>query len=211
MKTMMTYNTYKKEFFRGLLILLAILGILALTMLSVQAQTPYKLGSGSQIKVSGTSNVHDWNMVATNFTADATFKIKGGQLQDLSTLLFVLPVTNLNGKEELLTTRAHKALKAKEYSKIAFKLTNATVIPGQKIIKTTGNLTIAGVTKLVNLQTSYVVNADESITCKGTQEIKMGDYGIKAPSYMMGAMKTGDKVTIDILLKLNKNILLSKK
>jgi polyisoprenoid-binding protein YceI len=208
---MLTYNTFKNEFFRGLLILLAILGILALTMLSVQAQTNYKLGPGSQIKVSGTSNVHDWDMVSSNFTADAAFTLKGKQVQDLKTLVFVLPVTSLKSKEDLLTTRAHKALKAKENSKIGFKLTNASLIPGQKIIKATGNLTIAGVTKLVNLQTSYVVNADESITCKGTQEIKMSDYGIKAPSYMMGAMKTGNEVTIDILLKLNKNILLSQK
>jgi len=202
MKTMITYTAIKKDFFKSLLILLAIPSMLALTFTSVQGQTLYKQVAGSQIKVNGTSNIHDWDMVATNFTTTATFKTTGGQLQDLTALSFVLPVTNLKSKEDLLNTRAYTALKAEQYDKITFKMTKATVIPVQKIIKATGNLTISGVTNPVELQTSYVVNVDGSITCKGSQTVKMSDYKIKAPSFMMGALKTGDAVTIDMLLKL---------
>ncbi|WP_394336243.1 hypothetical protein [Adhaeribacter arboris] len=61
-----------------------------------------------------------------------------------------------------------------------------------------------GVSNQVNLRTSYVLNQDESISCEGSQKIKMSDYKIKAPTYMMGALKTGDDVTINILLKLQK-------
>jgi polyisoprenoid-binding protein YceI len=83
-------------------------------------------------------------------------------------------------------------------------LTDATVVPQQKIINATGNLTIAGVSRVITLKTSYVVNADESITCKGTETVKMSNHNIKAPSFMMGALKTGDAVTIDFVLKLKK-------
>jgi len=204
MKAMIIYTAMKKDFIRGLLILLVIPSMLALTLSSVQGQTTYRQVAGSQIKVTGTSNLHDWDMVATNFTTTAAFKTTGGQLQDLTALSFVLPVTNLKSKEELLNTRAYTALKAEQFDKITFKLTKATVIPAQKIIKATGNLTISGVTNPVELQTNYVVNADESITCRGTQTVKMSDYKIKAPSFMMGALKTGDVVTIDMLLKLKK-------
>ncbi|GEO07166.1 hypothetical protein AAE02nite_48300 [Adhaeribacter aerolatus] len=211
MRTTITYADFKNDFFKALFILLAIFGIMAITILSVRGQTPYKMMTGSNIKVSGTSNVHDWNMQASNVTCEANLKMKNGQLQNLNSLHFVLPVNNLKSKDKLMDTRTYKALKAKEYPEISFKLINASVVSQQKIINATGNLTIAGVTNQVNLQTSYVENSDESITCKGTKSIKMNDFKMKAPSYMMGALKTGNEVTIDILLKLKKTELLTTK
>ncbi|MDB5121582.1 MAG: YceI family protein [Sphingobacteriales bacterium] len=61
---------------------------------------------------------------------------------------------------------------------------------------------ISGVTKKVEINSSYVLNADESVTMKATKAIKMSDYNIKAPSFMLGALKTGDDLSISILLKL---------
>jgi polyisoprenoid-binding protein YceI len=176
---------------------------LFLSTVNAQGQTSYKIIPGSTIKVFGTSNLHDWNMTASTFTCDASFKVKDGELQDLSALSFSLPVTNLKSKEDLMDTRAYKALKASEFNKITFKLKDASIMPQQKI-KATGNLTIGGVTKEVVIMTSYVLNSDETITCKGSELVKMSDHGMKAPSFMMGALKTGNDVTIDILLKLKK-------
>ena len=168
-----------------------------------QSQALYKIIPGSQIKVSGTSNLHDWNMIASTFSCEGNFKVKDGELLDISSLSFSLPVTNLKSKEDLLNTRAYKALKAAEFSKITFKLKDATVMPQQKL-RATGSLTIGGVTNEVVIMTSYAINSDDTITCKGSKAIKMSDHKIKAPSFMMGALKTGNDVTIDILLKLKK-------
>lgn len=170
---------------------------------TVQAQTPFKVASGSVIKVNGTSNIHDWIMTANAFSCDGTFTLKGDELADVSSLNFSLPVANLKGKEDLLTTRAHKALKAEQYNKITFKLIDASVVPQQKVIKATGNLSIAGVTKTVTLQTNYTIDGDELI-CKGSKAIKMTDFNIKAPTFMMGALKVANEVTVDIVLKLKK-------
>ncbi len=168
------------------------------------SQTSYKIVTTSQIKVLGTSNLHDWEMKAESFTCEGNFTVKGGVLKDISSLSFTLPVTNLKSKESLMDKRAYKALKSQEFSKITFKLTDAAVNTSQKTIAISGNLSIAGVTNLINLQSSYVVNADESITCKGSKNIKMSDFKIKAPSFMLGALKTGDALTIEVLLKLKK-------
>lgn len=102
-----------------------------------------------------------------------------------------------------MDTRAYKALKAAEFSKITFKLKDASVLPQQKI-SATGSLTIGGVTNEVVIVTSYIINSDQSITCKGSKAIKMSDHKIKAPSIMMGALKTGNDVTIELVLKLKK-------
>lgn len=166
---------------------------------NAQAQTAFKAVAGSQIKVNGTSNLHDWTMAASSFNCTASATVKGDQLQDITALSFVLPVTNLKAKEDLMNTRAYKALNQEKYNQITFKLTDA-VISG-KTVKATGNLTISGVTNPVTLQANYAVNGDE-VVFKGSKAIKMSDFKIKAPSFMMGALKTGDEVTIDLALKL---------
>ena len=196
METLKLRNT-KKYFGRIVGLILAI----SLTAFTVNETTQFKNVSGSQLKVNGTSNIHDWTMNASSFTCEGNVVLKGDQLQDISALSFTLPVANLKGKEDLLNTRAHKALKAEQFNKITFKLTNATVVPQQKVIKAAGNLTIAGVTKPIVLQTNYAVNGNE-ITFKGSEAIKMSDFNIKAPTFMMGALKVADAVTIDITLKL---------
>ena len=181
--------------------IVALVLIAGLSAFAVSEQVSFKNVSGSQIKVNATSNIHDWNMIATSFNAEGNFVLNGGQLQDITALNFTLPLSNLKGKEDLLTTRAHKALKAEQFNKITFKLTNATVVQQQKVIKATGNLTIAGVTKPVTLQTTYTVSGNEVII-KGSETIKMSDYGIKAPTFMMGALKVANDVTVDINLKI---------
>lgn len=203
MKIVNSNPNSKPIYFKWLLTTLVVLSITAITH-KAQSQTPYESIPGSQIKVSGTSNLHDWDMLATKFTCEGSFLIKGGQLQDIHSLSFILPVNNLKSKESLMDTRTYKALKAEEHDKITFKLTEAIVSSQQKTIKATGNLTISGVTNQVIIQTNYVVNPDESITCKGSKLIKMSDYKIKAPSFMLGALKTGNEVTIDLLLILKK-------
>lgn len=199
--------SFSTEFIRrsistAFLSLIMAIGITAVTQ-KVQAQVVYKIAAGSQIKVSGTSNLHDWSMLANSFSCDGAFVVQNGEIQDIKSLNFALPVTNLKSKEDLMDSRAYKTLKAEEFSKITFRLTDATIMPQQKI-KANGNLTIGGVTSQVTLLTSYVVNTDESIVFKGTKAIKMSDHKIKAPSFMMGALKTGDEVIVDLLLKLKK-------
>lgn len=178
--------------------------IIAVTAQQSKAQTTYSVAPGSQITVAGTSNLHDWTMTATKFSCDGKLTIAGGQLKDINSLAFVLPVKNLKSKESLMDTRAYKALNEEGFDKMTFKLTDATVLEAQKLVKVSGNLTISGVTKAIVIQANYTVAADESIGFKGSRTLKMSDFKIKAPSFMMGALKTGDDLTINIDLKLKK-------
>lgn len=162
----------------------------------------------SDIKVSGTSNLHDWNMKAQSTTVSAKFDLKPGtnQLQDISALSFTMPVKGLKSDENLMNTRAYTTLKADKHEKIAFQMSSAVVTPqanNQYLVKATGNLTISGVTKPVTLVANGVVNADKTITITGAQKIKMSEFGVKPPSFMLGALKVGDQVTVEYNLKFN--------
>lgn len=184
---------------------ISVIVFMIITGLSTQqVKAQYTLTTSSQITVAGTSNLHDWTMDATKFSCEAKMIVTNGQLKDITSLVWTLPVKNLKSKESLMDTRAYKALKTEAHDKMIFKLTSASVVESKKIVNVSGTLTIAGVTKTVAIQANYVVATDESVNFKASKAIKMSDFGIKAPQFMMGALKTGDDLTINIALKLKK-------
>jgi polyisoprenoid-binding protein YceI len=172
------------------------------------AQVLYKISNSKDInmKISGTSTLHKWAMNTQTFEGQAEFGFtpgNGNQISSVKHLNFSLTVTNLKSGEKGLDKNAYKALKTDAHKDILYKLTAATVMPEKEkkyLIKTEGNLTIAGVTKEVTMDVYCLVNKDASITCNGSDKLKMTDYQVKPPSFMMGAMKTGDAITLDFTL-----------
>lgn len=172
------------------------------------AQTAYKLkeGTTTSMKLSGTSSLHKWSMNSKTFDGDAQFNFKAGDagtLTSIKSLSFILPVLTLKSGEKGLDKNAYKALKTGTYKNILYKLTSATIstVTGNKyLVKTLGNLSIAGVTKAIAMDVYCTVNKDESITCTGTNKMNMTEYSVKPPTFMGGAMKTGDAITLDFTM-----------
>ncbi|RZL20172.1 MAG: YceI family protein [Pedobacter sp.] len=168
------------------------------------AQGTYKLNGSKEnvVKVSGKSNVHDWAMTAQNPTCEAEFGALNAVEnipKSLTSLSFSVNAKSLKSEHSSMDTRTYKVIKADEFPKITFKQTNAVITAvskGKFSVKTTGSLTIAGVSKTITLQVNGTVNADQSITCTGTQKLKLTDYSIQPPSFMLGAMKVGDELSI---------------
>jgi polyisoprenoid-binding protein YceI len=183
------------------------------SMQIMHAQSTYKIEETKDIdmKLSGTSTLHNWTMNAQNTTGEAQFGFKGtseSQLSTLKSLTFSLIVEDLKSGEKGLDKNAYKALKTDQYKDIDYKLTSATIMPekdGKYLIKTQGKLTIAGVTREIAMDVFAVVNKDGSITCTGSDKLKMTDYQVKPPKFMLGAMKTGDDITLNYTLVYKKS------
>jgi polyisoprenoid-binding protein YceI len=172
---------------------------------SLRAQTAYKASSKSAtMTLYGTSTLHDWTMTATVFTADGQFTVTpDNQLTALNALTVTLPVHNLKSEHDGMNDNAYDALKADQNKNITFQLKSATVTAsgGNKYqIAALGSLSIAGVSKAVTLNTAAVVNADGSISCAGTVPIKLSEFNIERPSFMLGTMKVGDALTLNYTL-----------
>jgi polyisoprenoid-binding protein YceI len=199
-------NILKKS---AVVIVLCTLGLQQL-----RAQSVYKLADSKSIamKLSGTSTLHKWDMNASIFSGRASFDFKPGnntELVSLKSLTFKLAVANLSSGEKGLDKNAYKALKTKQFKNIAYKLTSATLSSegGDKyLLKTHGELTIAGVTKEIMMDVHCVVNHDGTITCTGTETLNMTDYQVKPPTFMLGAMKTGDALTLDFTMVYKKQV-----
>jgi polyisoprenoid-binding protein YceI len=196
---------------KHLILSLLLLSFVSAAMLpTLRAQTAFKVSSKSAtMTLYGTSTLHDWNMTATVFTGNANFTLTADtKLIGLSALNIDLPVRNLKSKEDGMNDNAYDALKADKNKDIIFKVTSATVTSsgGNKYqIVALGNLTIAGVTKPVTLNTAAVVNTDGSISCSGSVPIKLSDFNIERPSFMLGMMKVGDALTLNYALIFTQN------
>jgi len=172
------------------------------------AQSAYKIvkSTHNSMKLSGTSSLHDWDMKTGVFTGSAQFGFNSGnedKLTALQSLTFSLPVEHLKSDKKGLDNNAYKALKSDRFANIVYKLKSATVSAekdNKYLVKTKGSLSIAGVTKEIALDVYCVVNKDATITSTGSYKMKMSDYKIKPPSFMFGAMKTGDNITLDFTL-----------
>lgn len=157
------------------------------------------------IKLLGTSTLHAWEMDALNTRGAARFVFKTDDTSDLDSiksLSFTLQVADLKSDNKGLDKNAYAALKSEEFKDIRYQLTSSTLSSeeGGYLVKSTGKLTIAGVTKAIVMDVHCVNHTDGTITFKGSYMLKMTDYQVEPPSFMWGVMKTGDDITLDFVV-----------
>jgi polyisoprenoid-binding protein YceI len=181
-------------------LLIPLLLVFALAQTS-NAQTTYKLGGKPVMTLYGTSTLHDWTMTAHTFTGNAQITFaEENQMNYIGALTVILPVRNLKSEHDGMNDNAYESLKADDYKDIIFKLTSSKITStgtNKYQITAGGSLTIAGVTRAVNITAAGQVNADGSIGFSGTVPIKLSEYKIERPSFFLGTMKVGDAMTLN--------------
>jgi len=193
----------KNQFYRAALAA-AILSLAAFAN-TAKSQSNYKIEETNDVdvKLTGTSTLHKWEMNAKTVSGEGQFVVKDERLIALKSLFFSVEVEDLKSDSKGLDKNAYKALKSDEHKDIHYKLTSAIVTPaenGKNLLKTHGKLTIAGVTKEIDMDVYCVVNKDGTITCTGSDKLNMTDYKVEPPSFLMGAMKTGDAITLTFVV-----------
>jgi polyisoprenoid-binding protein YceI len=161
-------------------------------VLSAAGQVNYKQ-TGAVI-IAGTSTMHDWTMTSKEATYSAGFEVSAdGTPTKLNTVSVTLPAESLKSGKGAMDNNAYKALKTDKNKEITFQLTSSKITG--KSITCTGNLTIAGTTKPVDVDVTYEVK-NGNLVCKGSKKIKMTDFNVEPPSFMFGSVKTGDEITV---------------
>lgn len=172
------------------------------------AQIKYTARDNVKLAVSGTSTLHDWEMTSSNGACDAFVTLAAnGRIASLSNLIFVTQVGELKSGKGAMDKNAYKALKKDKYATISYIANTATVATTDGVnysVKSTGKLTIAGTSHDVDLISSLKLNPDKTITVSGFQKIQMKNYGVEPPTFMFGAVKTGNDITIKFDLTLKK-------
>lgn len=193
---------------------------LTLATLALAATMAHAAGSGlvlqpgSKLWLTGTSTMHAYTSNATRL--DVAFQMAAGTLaagesieklirdHAVSNLDVAIPVTGLRSHKEGLDKNLYKALLAEKHPEIRFTMTGYEVTDadsGALAIAARGKLTVAGVEKEIRVA---VVAKREAGAMRLTGEVPlmMTQFGIKPPTMMMGAIKTGDGVVIHFDLRI---------
>ncbi len=172
-----------------------------LIVLSAAGQANYRQSGTSNVTIAGTSTMHDWTMTSTGANYNATFEVNAdGTPSKLSMVTFTLPAESLKSKEKAMDKNAYKSLNTDKYKDITFQLTAAKITG--KTIACTGNLTISGTTKPVEVDVTFE-SKNGTLVCKGSKKIKMTDFKVEPPSFMFGTIKTGDEITVSFDVSLS--------
>ncbi len=173
--------------------------------------TTAKLQPGSRLWVAGTSTVRDFTCqakivdaaIGTNGTDEARAVISGAKAVTLLTVK-VRPA-NLDCANKTMNEHMLKALKTDAFPVIEFKMLSYDISKGAATTngRLTGTLTLGGVQKQITFDAIGTAPASGALRVTGTYPILMSDYGLKAPSLMMGTMKVNPrvKVNFDLLVK----------
>lgn len=187
--------------------LIAIVLLMSVFM-AVNAQEAFKLVRSS-VKIEGTSTLHDWSAEVTKVSGKAVMQESAGSLS-ISSVNIDMEVSSVKSdKGSTMESNIYNALKGKSYPKITFQLTKVNSISGtvsDVTANVTGNLTIAGTTKAVDLSVKGKRQANGEMEFSGTKKMKMTTFNVKPPSFMFGAMKTGDDITITFSAAFSKGL-----
>ena len=188
---------------------LATLALLAPAGAWTPADAPLTLAPQSRLWVDGTSTVRAFQCKATVLEADvdaapnAVAAVLGGE-KAVKSVEFRVPAEKLECGNGTMNEHMWKAIKAKEHKTIVFRVASYDVAKGTEGVRGTlnGTLTLGGVEKKVAIEAAGR-DAAGALRVTGTHEIRLSEYGLKAPTLMFGTMKVGDavKVGFDLVLK----------
>jgi polyisoprenoid-binding protein YceI len=161
----------------------------------------YTLAKDYTVTIHGTSNHDDWDETVGTVTGGSAVIINKDGSFDLDAIHLKMEVKSIKSKSSIMNSKTYTALKANEDPEITFTLSapvkaikaNAT----GTMVSATGTLNIGGVSKQVVMQVKVRMQTNEKLEFEGSHAIKMSDYGIKAPTALMGMLKTGDDITLN--------------
>ena len=180
----------------GMMWLFAILTVI-FTSQNILAQQFNLNNSKSNMSILGTSSLHDWEETVEEQSGSIELITEGEM--DISNLNISIVAESIKSDKSAMDKNTYKALKTKTYKTITFKMIESKKVAalGNSVYQVTvsGKLSIAGVTKTIDLSFKMKVASDK-VTLEGEKAFNMTDYGIEPPKALFGTITTGDKVTI---------------
>ena len=167
----------------------------------LSGQDIYVLCNDYAVTIHGSSNLHDWVETVGKVTGRGNIIKNNNGSFDLNAFSIVIDVLSIKSTEgSIMNSKTYQALKAGKYPTITFTLTSPVkaIQAGAEgySARAEGSLTVAGITRPVNIQAKISANGEGKIIVEGSQEINMSDYGIEPPTALMGMLKVKSNITI---------------
>lgn len=199
-----------KKRISGALTLSAILATAAFTQGPVA--NSMTLQPESRLWVEGTSTVRGFSCAAGTINAAVEAGTTGAVAATLSgqkairSVRIEIPAKSLDCDNGTMNGHMYKALDADKHGSIVFSMNGYEVSPNggdAATVRLTGNLRLGGQEKPITMTAAAKQGPGGTLQVTGSQEVRLSEHGLKAPTLMMGTMKVGDAVQVkyDLLLK----------
>ena len=160
--------------------------------------------SGTKVLIKGTSSLHDWEMTLNVINVDLQAKREGSVLKSIDNVSVSCKATDLKSESNLMDKKAYEALKSDAFPVIKFVSTSISglVVEDKKFKgNVTGKLNVAGIEKVVTIPFNGTLTDAKTFNVTALTDISMANYKMVSPTAMMGALKTGDKITVSFELQ----------
>lgn len=182
--------------------------LMFVTFLSFSTQIfsqSYKVSNASSdLKVYGTSSLHDWHVDAEDVKGSLQIEVSEEVLSIKKLNVEIISESLKSGKKSM-DKNTYKALETDKYSSIKFNYLSTKSITkisdNTYSVEAYGNLTIVGNTQKILLKFKLKTE-DNKVSILGEKSIKMTSYGVEPPTALLGTIKTGDDLTIKFNIKL---------
>lgn len=164
-----------------------------------QAQTYKIVPKISNLKIEGTSSVHEWESTSDQVSGDMVLVSDAKSGKQIQSLVVKIPVKSIKSGKGLMDNKTYEAFNTDKNPLITFQITDVSPLKfsGKDAeVTVSGDLNMAGFTKKINIKSTGKSLTDGSFQFKGSVPLKMSDFKMKPPTAMMGVLKTGDAVTI---------------
>ena len=180
-----------------------------------QAETvTYSAKTGSLLKISGTSSVHDWEvktrLIGGKMEWDSSFPLDPSKaeltmLAKAPNVSVFIPVRNIESGKQRMNEVMHGALNAQKhkYARYSLKEMNLTETKRKAgdplVFDTKGALNVNGITAPVSMQISITKTEGDKLKVSGKTKLKMSQFGVvpPAPKIALGLITTGDDVSVE--------------
>lgn len=172
--------------------------ILAVFCSAVPAQNPVLIKKESQVSIRGTSNLHNWQEAAEEFSIDMKLSTDGASMPMIDMVIFKCKAASITSDNSIMTNKTHNALNVEKHPEIHFsseKQSALRVVDGKFSSTISGMLIINGIAKQVAVPVDGRLEGGK-LHIKGEKLLSMSDFEIKAPTALMGTLKTGNDVTV---------------
>lgn len=168
----------------------------------------YKIDKSlSSIDMSGTSSLHDWHMRAGTFKTSFDVEVDRNDIS-VSGVDVRVKTGDITSSKNIMNRKAADALKTEDHPWIVFDMigVKAMDVEKRKFSGTiTGSLTIAGVTRQVDLPFTGLRTSDNRVlSVEGGINLDMTDYDIDPPVALLGRVETDEMVKLDYKVTLKK-------
>ena len=188
--------------------------IIAFTTQTRAETITYSAKTGSLLKISGTSSVHDWEvktlLIGGRMVWDSSFPLdpSKAELPKLTTtpkVSVIVPVRNIESGKQRMNEGMHGAMNAQKHKFARYNLKEIKVVDKKRkagdpiVFNTKGTLNINGKSAPVSMQISIAKREGDKLKVSGKTKLRMSQFGITppAPKIALGLITTGDEVSVE--------------